>query len=192
MEQFYNQTLFAMVKLAEDLQNFSYEYFWVILTAVLFCFAIKKGVFMLKKILSFFLIGFLIAGPAFARTVSETLISSTTLDADPTSASGSMRLRNVDQVAFFVTYDETQVGGISAAVTVDISWDGTTWLDASFYDFAGGATLQTSESLTADGNYYFWLGSENIAPYVRVVIAATGSDADDTAVVTATIVKREW
>lgn len=147
---------------------------------------------MLKKILSFFLIGFLIAGPAFARTVSETLISSTTLDADPTSASGSMRLRNVDQVAFFVTYDETQVGGISAAVTVDISWDGTTWLDASFYDFAGGATLQTSESLTADGNYYFWLGSENIAPYVRVVIAATGSDADDTAVVTATIVKREW
>jgi hypothetical protein len=192
MEQFYNQTLFAMVKLAEDLQNFSYEYLWIILTAVLFCFAIKKGVFMLKKILSFFLIGFLIAGPAFARTVSETLISSTTLDADPTSASGSMRLRNVDQVAFFVTYDETQVGGISAAVTVDISWDGTTWLDASFYDFAGGATLQTSESLTADGNYYFWLGSENIAPYVRVVIAATGSDADDTAVVTATIVKREW
>lgn len=146
----------------------------------------------MKKFVSLSLIMLLMTSPAFAaRTAVNTLIASTTLDADPTSASGSKQVTNADKIAFFVTYDETEVGGISASVTVDVSWDGTTWLDASFYDYAGGATLQTSESLTADGNYYFWFNNDLAVPYVRVVIAATGSDADDTAVVSAKLVTQE-
>jgi hypothetical protein len=146
----------------------------------------------MKKILGLLLIGLMFCQPAFAaRTSVENIVVSTTLDADPTAASGSKFIGSAEKVGVFVTYDETQVGGISAAVTAQISWDGTTWLSASFYDFAGGATLQTSETLSADGNYYFWLGDEIIAPYLKVIITATGSDADDTAVVAAKLIRQE-
>ena len=126
-----------------------------------------------------------------SRASVNTIISSTTLDADPTSASGTYTVKSADKIAFWVAYDETEVGGISVAVTVDVSYDGTTWLDASFYDYAGGATLQTSETLSSDSNYYFWFNSDLVIPYVRVVITATGSDADDTAIVSAKIITLE-
>lgn len=130
--------------------------------------------------------------PAYAaRIVTNTIIESTTLDANPTSVSGSKKVTSAEKIAFFVSYDETEVGGISAAVTVDVSYDGTTWFDASFYDYAGGSTLQTSESLTSDASYYFWFNRDLAVPYVRVVVAATGSDADDTAVVSAKIITQE-
>lgn len=146
----------------------------------------------MKKFLSLFLIGLLFCQPVFAaRTSVESIVATTTLDADPTSASGSKYIGNAEKVGVFVTYDETQVGGISAAVTAQISWDGVTWLSASFYDFAGGSTLQTSETLSADGNYYFWLDDAIVAPYLKVIITATGSDADDTAIVAAKLVREE-
>jgi len=126
-----------------------------------------------------------------ARTSVNTIISATTLDAAPTSASGTYKVSSADKIAFFVSYDETEVGGISVAVTVDVSHDNSTWLDASFYDYAGGTTLQTTESLTADGNYYLWFNKDLAFPYVRLVITATGSDADDTAVVSAKIITQE-
>lgn len=151
-----------------------------------------KGGFMKKFLMSLLLILLAFQIPAFAaRTSVNTLISSTTLDADPTSASGTYTVKSADKVAFFVSYDETETGGIQVAVTADISADGTTWFDASFYDYAGGATLQTSETLTTDSSYYFWMDPNLAFPYVRVVITATGSDADDTAIVSAKIVTQE-
>src|SRR3990167_5032338 len=107
-----------------------------------------------------------------ARTSVSTIVASTTLDADPTSASGSAKVGSADKIAFFVAYDETEVGGIQVAVTVDVSYDGTNWSDASFYDYAGGSTLQTSETLTADTStdYYFWMNSDLAVTYVRVVV----------------------
>ena len=148
----------------------------------------------MKKILVLML-GFLLAiqGQLFAaRTVTESLIASTTLDADPTSASGTAKVSSADKIAVFVTYDETEVGAsVSAAVTVDVSWDGSTWLDASFYDYAGGATLQTTETISADGNYYLWFNRDIAAPYVRVVITGANTDADDIAVVSAKLITQE-
>lgn len=131
---------------------------------------------------------------AFAgyRTITENIISSTTLDADPTSVSGTKKVTSADKIAFFVRYDETEVGGgLSVAVTVDVSDDNSTWLDASFYDYAGGSTLQTSETLSSDVNYYLWFNRDLAMPYVRLVLTATNSDADDTAVVSAKIITQE-
>lgn len=147
----------------------------------------------MKKIIGLFLALLLITSPAFAaRSSVSTIISSTLLDNSPTSVSGTFKTLSSDKLAFFVTYDETEVGNsISLNVTVDISWDGTTWLDASFYDYAGGTTLQTSETISGDGNYYFWFNRDLPAPYVRVVLAATNTDADDTALVSAKIVTQE-
>ena len=141
---------------------------------------------MFRKLSGLLIAFMLTVGPAFAAPVSKTIIELTRLDDSPTSAtSSSANIQDYERVAFFVNYDETEVGGVSAAVTLDISYDGTNWIDASFYDYAGGATLQTSETLTADGWYYCWFNKDLNVPYVRMVVAATGSDTDDLIDVTA-------
>lgn len=144
----------------------------------------------MKKALWLFLALTLVTIPAFAGTQKNpNIIAATTLDADPIAAnSGAIDIRGAQKVAFFVSYDETEVGGISVAVTIQVSFDGTNWLAASFYDYAGGSTLQTSESLTADGRYYCWFNPDLTVPYVKLIVTATGSDADDTAIVQADMV----
>lgn len=117
----------------------------------------------------------------FAAPVNKTILAATQLDDDPTSiTSSTYGIQGYKKVAFFVSYDETEVGEtLSASVAFDVSYDGTNWVDASFHDYGGGATLQTSETLSADGWYYCWLDPDTSIRYVRVVITATATDADD-------------
>ena len=144
----------------------------------------------MKKFLILLLAFMLIAGTAIAAPVNKAIISATTLDDSPTSVTSSTaNIQDYDEVGFWVNYDETEVGGgVSAAVTLDISYDGTTWLDANFYDLAGGTTLQTSETISADGWYYCTLpilyNPAGTILYVRMVVAGTGTDTDDTILVT--------
>ena len=143
----------------------------------------------MKKLL---ILALLLLAPVQAHaSVKGTLINDQTLDADPTSISGTFHTDGKDRTVIFVHYDETEVGGISAAVTAYISYDETNWLQANFYDYAGAGTLQTSETLTADGWYYLALDPNISAPYVKVTVAATGSDSDDTASVTVYHFSRE-
>ena len=148
---------------------------------------------MKKLFVIFLLFCFTFAPNTFAaRTSVETLIASTTLDADPVLISGDKKIKSAEKVAFWVTYDETEVGGgLSVAVTLLVSPDDVTYLAASFYDYAGGATLQTSETISSDGTYVFWMNPDFVMPYARVVLTATGSDADDTAIVTTKIITQE-
>lgn len=136
----------------------------------------------MRKILLSALLIFALAIPAIAGTVYKKQVMDTTLDNDPTSAnSTSVNAQGYSKIGFVVQYDETEVGEtLSAAVTVDISVDDTTYLDSSFYDFAGGSTLQTSETIAADGSYYLWLDEAWCVPYVRINVAGTNTDADDT------------
>ena len=123
----------------------------------------------------------MVASMANASQVRKTLIAETELNADPVAVEGSINIGSADRVAFFVTYDETETdGGLSVAVTMQISYDGTTWLAASFYDYAGGATLQTSETISADGSYYCWFNPDMAIPQVKLILTATGTDVDDT------------
>ena len=143
----------------------------------------------------FFTMAFVLVFPSISfagRMRVEKIIPSTTLSASPTLISGDKKVKSAEKLAFFVTYDETQVGNaISVAVTVLVSPDDVTYQAASFYDYAGGSTLQTSETISADGNYYFWFNRDLAVPYVRVTITATNTDADDIAVVTATLIAQE-
>lgn len=141
----------------------------------------------MKRLIILLLAFMLIAGVAVASPVNKTIIAETQLDDDPTSVtSDTINIQDYQKVAFFVKYDETQVGNtISAAVTLDVSYDDTNWVDASFYDYAGGATLQTSETISVDGWYLCWFNPDLNVPYVRMVITATNTDADDLAIVTA-------
>jgi len=153
----------------------------------LYLFGGKTRRFNMKKVF-LALLGILLATSlVFAAADNKTIISSTTLDDDPTSVTSStFNIQDYEKVAFFVSYDETEVGNsVSIAITLDVSYDGSNWIDASFYDYGGGTTFQTTESLTADGWYVCWFEPDLNVPYVRMVITATNTDSDDLAVVTA-------
>jgi hypothetical protein len=142
----------------------------------------KRGGRDMKKIFAILMITMLVlCGIAYAGNVATTEIMDTTFNAVTTTANSTAGfLQGADKVSFFVVYDETEVGNsISAAVTCQISYDNSHWLSASFYDYAGGATLQTSETISADGYYYFWFNKDLCVPYVRVIVTATNTDADD-------------
>jgi len=135
---------------------------------------------MFKK-LSLALLGVaLMIGMASASQDNKAIIASTTLDDDPTSVTSSViNGQEYKKIAFFIYADETDSGNdTSAAVTLEVSYDGTTYIATSFYDAAGGATPQTSETLctgvSTDQNYNFWMIENQVAPYVRVVVTITG------------------
>lgn len=136
----------------------------------------------MKKIFAMLMITMLmLCGIAYAGNVATTKVMDTTFNAVTTTANSTATdIQGLEKVSFFVVYDETEVGNsISAAVTCQISYDNSHWMSASFYDYAGGATLQTSETISADGYYYFWFNKDLCVPYVRVVVTATNTDADD-------------
>lgn len=130
--------------------------------------------------------GLMFCGSAEAGNKRATIIDAITLDDDPTSVTSDVvNVFQADSIGFFLDYDETEVGNsISVAVTIQISYDGTTWLSGSFYDLSGGAaSFQTSETISADGSYFFWLEKASNVSRVRVVVTATNTDADDIAVI---------
>lgn len=148
---------------------------------------------MFKKLGLALLILMLALGSAQAANVYKAAILDANYNAVTTTAnSTAVDIQGFEKVAFFVVYDETEVGNsISAAVTCYISYDGDNYQQASFYDYAGGATLQTSETISADGRYYFWFNKDLCAPYVRLTVAATNTDADDLLNVKAYIAAKE-
>jgi hypothetical protein len=138
----------------------------------------------MNKKLFLLILGILfITSMAFAGTDNRTIIDAVTLDASPTSATSiSVYMQDSKKTAFFVSYDETEVLGTSGTVTAQISYDNSNWMDASFYDYDGGATLQNSEIINSDGWYYFWLNPDLLAPYARVKVACTGCSASDSVI----------
>ena len=136
---------------------------------------------MFKKLVLTLFILMLAIGSAQAAFVYKAEILDADYNAVTTTAnSTAVNIQGFEKAAFFVSYDETEVGNsISAAITCYISYDGVTYLQASFYDYAGGSTLQTSETISADGSYYFWFNKDLCAPYVRITVAAINTDADD-------------
>ena len=118
-----------------------------------------------------------LASDAFKGSV----IDATTLDNDPTEVtSDGVDISQYDKTTFYLTYDETEVGAsLSAAVTVEVSYDDTTYVTANFYDVAGALTLQTTETISADATFIFWLDRRANYKYARVKVVGTGTDADD-------------
>ena len=138
----------------------------------------------MKRILLVLLILAFCSMTALAKDAfNGTVIASTLLDDDPTSVTSSaLDISQYDKIAFFVYADETDSGNdTKVTVTIQISYEGTTWLTAQFYDYAGAAVLQTTQDLcvgvNTDENYYCWFNKDLNVPYVRVIITGTGTDS---------------
>lgn len=136
---------------------------------------------MFAKISVLFLALFLICSTAIAASVVQEVMDAT-IDGTPlTATSGTIGIQHLEKVAFFLVYDETEVGNsISADITIEISADNWTWIAGSFFDLAGGvASLETTEAISSDSTYYFWLERDMTIPYVRIVVTSTNTDSDD-------------
>ena len=140
----------------------------------------KKLLFILLAIL---LVGpVIIPTPAYAGPVKKQVID-ITLDDDPTVyTSPAMRVANLSKVGFFI--DVVESDGSAAAsikIYVQFSHDGTNWIDGYFYDFdIPESPLQTSQTISADGGYFFWLDEEWEIPQMRVWVQGFGTDATHT------------
>ncbi len=137
----------------------------------------KKILFFVVLILAF------CSAPVLAKDAFRgTVIATTLLDDAPTEVtSDGLDVSQFDKVAFWVTYNETQVAlSISAVITLEISYDDTTYLSAKFFDFDGGATLQSSETISSDSTYYFYWNRDLAVRFARVKVVATNTDDDDT------------
>jgi len=138
----------------------------------------------MKKTVLGLLISLFLFSQVWAGEINETLIATTILNADPVAVSAEVNVQDYKKVGFWVSYDETQVGNaISLAVTLQVSYDGTNYVTGSFMDVAGGATPQTSETISSDGWYFFWLDADWPYKYAKVILTATNTDADDIAAV---------
>lgn len=140
----------------------------------------------MKRMLAVLLLalGLLFGGlsPAYAAGADKIHIIDQLLDNAPTSITGALDISSYKKVAFFVDYDETDSGGlVSIAITAHISHDNTNFISYSWYDIAGTTTLQTNETMTADGNYVGWLEVDKHIPILRITITATGSTATELA-----------
>ena len=146
----------------------------------------------MKKLL---LLGFVLSlilflfGPVYAGGVKNVVLNEITLDNDPQVAtSDTFTLFDFQRSGFFVNYDETEVGGgVSVTIDVEFSTNGTDWVNGSFYDLAGGSTIQTSEVLSSDGDYYAWFGDTWTIPFMRIRATGYNVDVDDLATLSVTV-----
>jgi len=144
---------------------------------------------MLNKLLVIILAAMLLSGVirSYAGVDNKEIISLTTLDNVTTSASsGIIGIQDYSKASFIVDYAETEA--INSTLTITGSYDNTSWFDLSFYDLAGGTTLQTSQTLTGNGTYFCWLPVSNWAiPFVNLTISSTETNATIVSNITAYI-----
>lgn len=113
----------------------------------------------------------LAASPVWAAQVLKTIKSSTKVTTAPVRVTGVDYVGDADKAAFFISYDELDPGSDQeATVFVYYSYDNSNWSTGLFYDFAGGATPQTSENLTQDSWYCLWIDGGATVPFIQIKV----------------------
>ena len=117
---------------------------------------------------------------------SQTLINAVQLDDSPTSVtSAAYLIGNKNKIGFSLVYDETEVGGVSGTLTLEVSPDSSTWYAFDIIlDGAGLDAPNASLAYTEDATDYFYLPNFITAGYIRAKFVGTGVDADDTIIIT--------
>ena len=130
------------------------------------------------------LVGFSL--PSYAAQDVQLIVENEIFDDDPIEyESGIINIRGFKKVGFLVKYDETEVGN-SVSLFLNLAIYPTQTIGSHpflasgfFYDFAGGTTLQSEQTITDDGQYYFWIPEDVAYPYVEIRARAINTDTDD-------------
>lgn len=154
----------------------------------------------MRKLVLMVLALVLLASPVFAAQTERVLVDDVTLSKTNTNEEEQMSIQDAKKVTFFVTIDNNRTtAAVTAVVTVAVSVDGTNWTDISWFDVAGGATPQTSETTTGVGQTYVgWLDDRLEAEYLSIKVKSTNMadnpnayGTGDTADITVTVVEEK-
>ena len=98
--------------------------------------------------------------PAHAGQTLNTVIPATSLTKSSSEATATISTRGMKRMTVF--FDYTQNGTCTFDITMDVSYDGTNWLDANFFDYTSSAvpTWQATEQKTTDTWYYLYWENE--------------------------------
>ena len=144
---------------------------------------------MKKLFLALVLIAVLCAPAVAGDSFRGNLVASTEFNGLVSSVTGSaIPIADFVRVAFWSTLSAAgNATPVTVDVTVDVSFDGTTWIDASFFDFGGGSTLQTTEQILDGASAIGWFDNRGFnARFMRVVGSGSGSTTDTTVNFTST------
>ena len=125
--------------------------------------------------------------------VSE-IIPSRIFEIDTSIPSQWQSVADCKRVLFIINYTEnngTDVAmniSINASSVADISGNNVGF-PISFYDEAGGATLQTKQAFTANTTYICWLPPEITVPFVRIEMSPNNCNVTDFPTLEAKIIK---
>lgn len=154
----------------------------------------NKGAGM-KRLVLVLLAVVLMCGVSHAAQVVETIIDDVTLAKGSATDNGTAQIVGADKVAFFVTYDSSRTtAAVTATVQAAISYDGTNWATANWFDVAGGATPQSSETLSTDTTYVGWLDKGLAGQQLKITVTLDNAavyGAGDTADVSVNVVEKK-
>ncbi len=124
----------------------------------------------------------------YVNTVADygtaTLIDGVTLDNDPVTTYGDLTASEMKKLAFFVSYDETEVSNdISGVLTVQVYCSGG-WIDYDLIiDDNGINSPQSSITYTIDDTDVFYIPTDFFAESYRITFTGTNTDVNDTIVI---------
>ena len=142
---------------------------------------------MIKKLVLVLAILALLIAPVEAGSSVRRVIPATDLTKGNSETAITLATRGMEKLTVFFEY--SQNGTVPLDITFDVSYDGSNWLDAKFYDYTGGATLQTSEQLTSDTWYYAYWINELKAPYIRIHTIGNTWTTNSTATITVYVIE---
>lgn len=131
----------------------------------------------------------LFCGVVFAATWGQQFITATTLTNATLNASGSVYVGDADKSTFYIV--NTPINGtVQLNVSVQGSYDNSTWHTMTFYEPTTGANLYNgtvysmpiaSKTLGANASgYLFWMEPLAVLPYAKVTIASNASATQTT------------
>ena len=122
---------------------------------------------------------------AIAGQVLKTVIPATDLTKSSSETTVTLATKGMQRMTVFFDYEQN--GTCTFDITLDVSYDGTNWLDANFFDYTASAvpTWQDTEQINSDTWYYLYWENELAVPYVR--IHTIGNTWSDTSTATITV-----
>ena len=132
---------------------------------------------MLKRLVLISAVLALSFGIAFSGPIGQTVISATTLTNVTTGVNGTVYIGDADKKAFFVT-NTLNGTGLQFNVSMQGSYDNTSWATVSFNDYTNGSyyvTPLTLKILTANSTYVFWPDTGTALPYTKVIIQSNAT-----------------
>jgi hypothetical protein len=126
-----------------------------------------------------FLLSLLVVGSAYAST--RTFIDNVTLTNESLSTVKVVNIENLKNPTFGIVFTKVAAAGLSGNITVTLNntFDGSTWQTQSFYDVNNITTVapMTTKTLTSNQTYLIYIPKDRLGYTVPIVAMNITSNA---------------